>query len=71
MYKVLSTISTAVRKNKRVVDRPEVKKSADKLHDQLHSANQTVGELSDLLALSPGQSKDGESRKVVSVRETL
>jgi hypothetical protein len=71
MYKVLSTISTSIRKSKPAVARPEVKRSADKLHDQLHNANQTVGELSDLLALSPGQAKDDEARKIVSVRERL
>jgi hypothetical protein len=47
MHKDLSVISTAVSKSQPTTAGPEMKKSAEKLHDQLQSANRTVGELSD------------------------
>jgi hypothetical protein len=47
MHKDLGAISTAIRKSQPTTAGPEMKKSAEKLHDQLRSANRTVGELSD------------------------
>jgi len=47
MHKDLGAISTAVRKSRPTAAEPEMKKSAEKLRDQLKSANRTVGELSD------------------------
>jgi hypothetical protein len=46
MHKVLGAISTTIRKGKPTTARPEMKESAEKLHDQLQSANRTVAELS-------------------------
>jgi hypothetical protein len=53
MHKVLSAISTAIGKNKRSTGRPEMKESAEKLRDQLQSANRTVTELSDQAGMKP------------------
>jgi hypothetical protein len=47
MQKDLVAISTAVSKSEPTTAGPAMKKSAEKLHDQLQSANRTVGELSD------------------------
>jgi hypothetical protein len=47
MHKDLGAISTAVSKSQSATAGPEMTKSAEKLHDQLQSANRTVGELSD------------------------
>jgi hypothetical protein len=47
MHKDLGAISTAIRKSQPTTAGPEMKKSAEKLHDQLRSTNRTVGELSD------------------------
>ena len=47
MHKELGAISTTIRKSERTAAALEMKKSAEKLHDQLQSANRTVGELSD------------------------
>jgi hypothetical protein len=47
MHKDLSAISTAIRKSEPTAAGPEMKKSAEKLHDQLQNANRTVGQLSD------------------------
>ena len=47
MHKDLGAISTAIRKSQPTTAGPEMKKSAEKLRDQLQSANRTVGELSD------------------------
>ena len=47
MHKDLGAISTAISKSQPTAAGPEMKKSAAKLHDQLQSANRTVGELSD------------------------
>ena len=59
MHKDLSAISTAISKSEPTTAGPEMKKSAEKLHDQLQSANRTVGELSDHAGTrGPGQSKD-------------
>ena len=46
MHKDLGAISTAISKSQPTTAGPELKKSAEKLHDQLQSANRTVGELS-------------------------
>jgi hypothetical protein len=47
MHKELAVISTSISKSRTTSARPEMKKSAERLHDQLESANRTVGELSD------------------------
>ena len=47
MHKDLGAISTAISKSEPTTAGPEMKKSAERLHDQLESANRTVGELSD------------------------
>ena len=48
MHKDLGAISTAISKSQRLLSTgPEMKKSAEKLHYQLQSANRTAGELSD------------------------
>jgi hypothetical protein len=47
MHKDLGAISTAVRKSRPTAAEPEMKKSAEKLRDQLKNANRTVGELSE------------------------
>jgi hypothetical protein len=47
MHKDLGAISTAIRKSRPTTAGPEMKKSAEKLRDQLKNANRTVGELSD------------------------
>ena len=47
MHKDLVAISTAISKSQPTAAGPEMKKSAEHLHDQLQSANRTVGELSD------------------------
>jgi hypothetical protein len=47
MHKDLVAISTAISKTQPTTAGPEMKKSAEQLHDQLQSANRTVGELSD------------------------
>ena len=44
---LLGAISTAIRKSQPAIAGPKMKKSAEKLRDQLKSANRTVGELSD------------------------
>ena len=57
MHKDLGEISTAIRKSQPTTAGPEMKKSAEKLHDQLQSANRTVDELSDDAGLRPGPVK--------------
>ena len=47
MHKDLGVISASIRKSQPTTAGPEMRKSAEKLHDQLQSANRTVGELSD------------------------
>ena len=47
MHKDLVAISTAIAKNQPTTSGPEMKKSAEQLHDQLQDANRTVDELSD------------------------
>jgi hypothetical protein len=47
MHKILSAVSIVIRKNKTTINQLEMKKNAETLHDQLHSANRTVAQLSD------------------------
>jgi hypothetical protein len=53
MHKVLGSIAATIRGNRPISDRPEMKKGAEKLHDQLQSANRTVAELSDRAGVPP------------------
>jgi len=57
MHKELVAISTAINKSEPNTAGPEMKKSAEKLRDQLQGANHTVNELSDYAGLRPGLSK--------------
>jgi hypothetical protein len=57
MHKDLGVISTAVSKSQPTTTGAEMKKRAEKLHDQLQSANRTVGELSDHAGFSPVPAK--------------
>jgi hypothetical protein len=58
MHKDIGAISTAIRKSQPTTAGPEMKKSAEKLRDQLESANRTVGELSAGVRSRPGKSGD-------------
>ena len=53
MHKDLGAISQAIGKSQPTIAGPEMKKNAEKLHDQLQSANRTVGELSDHAGIRP------------------
>src|ERR1700683_5644711 len=53
MNKDLGDISTAVSKREPPTSGAEMKKSAEKLHDQLQTANRTVGELNDHAGTRP------------------
>jgi len=53
MHKDLGEISTSIRKNQPTAAAPEMKKSAEKLHDQLKSANRTVGEIGEHAGVRP------------------
>jgi hypothetical protein len=53
MHKVLGSIAATIRRNRPISDRAEMKKGAEKLHDQLQSANRTVAELSDHAGVPP------------------
>jgi hypothetical protein len=53
MHKDLGAISTAIRKSQPTIAGPGMKKSAEKLRDQLKSANRTIGELSDHAGIRP------------------
>jgi hypothetical protein len=57
MQKDLVAISTAVSKGKTITTEPEMKETAEKLHDELQTANSTVGELSDHAGIRPGPIK--------------
>ena len=57
MHKDLGTISTAIKNSQATAARPEMKESAEKLRDQLQSANRTVGELRDHAGIRPGPVK--------------
>ena len=61
MHKDIGAISTAVRKSKPAAAGPEMKKSAEKLRDQLKSANSTVAELSDHVGIRPAPSKGDQA----------
>ena len=51
MHKDLVAISTAIGKTKPTTSGPKMKKDAEKLRDQLKSANQTVDQLSNHVGL--------------------
>jgi hypothetical protein len=53
MQKDLVAISTAVTKNQTATAEPEMKETAEKLHDELQTANRTVGELGDHAGIRP------------------
>ena len=53
IQKDLVAISTAVTKNQTATAEPEMKETAEKLHDELQTANRTVGELSDHAGIRP------------------
>jgi len=53
MQKDLVAISTAVTKSQTSTSEPEMKETAEKLHDELQTANRTVGELSDHAGIRP------------------
>jgi hypothetical protein len=53
MHKDLGAISTAVGKSLPINAEQEMTKSAEKLHDQLKSANRIVDELSDQAGIRP------------------
>ena len=53
MHKDLGVITTAISKAQLTTTGPEMKKGAEKLHDQLQNANRTVGELRDHAGIRP------------------
>jgi hypothetical protein len=53
MHKDLGVISAAISKSHPITAGTEMKKSAEKLHDQLQTANRTVGELSEHAGVRP------------------
>lgn len=53
MHKDLVEIAMAIRKSQLFTAGPEMKKSAETLHDQLQSANRTVGALSEHAGIRP------------------
>jgi hypothetical protein len=53
MQKDLVAISTAVSKGKTITAEPEMKETAEKLHNELQTANSTVGQLSDHAGIRP------------------
>ena len=53
IQKDLVAISTAVSKSQTTAAEPEMKETAEKLHDELQTANRTVGELSDHAGIRP------------------
>ena len=53
MHKELGAIATAISKSQPTAAEPEMRKSAEKLHDQLKGANCTVGELSEHAGARP------------------
>lgn len=57
MRKELIAISTAVGKGQTTTAEPEMKETAAKLHDELKTANRTVGELGDHAGIRLFQSK--------------
>ena len=59
MQKDLVAISTAVSKGQPTTAEPEMKETAEKLHDELQTANSTVGELSDHAGIRPVSAAKG------------
>ena len=53
MHKDLGVITTFISKSQLTTTGPEMKKGAEKLHDQLQNANRTVGELRDHAGIRP------------------
>jgi hypothetical protein len=53
MHKDLGVIATVIGKAQLTTTGPEMKKGAEKLHDQLQNANRTVGELRDHTGIRP------------------
>ena len=53
MQKDLVAISTAVAKSQTTTAEPQMKETAEKLHDELQTANRTVDELSDHAGIRP------------------
>jgi len=53
MHKDLVAISTAIGKSQPTTSGPDMKKSAEQLHDQLQDANRTVDELSNQAGIRP------------------
>ena len=53
MHRDLVAISKAISKTQPTTSGPKMKKDAEKLRDQLKSANQTVDELSDHAGIRP------------------
>jgi hypothetical protein len=53
MHKDLDVITTVISKSQPTTTGPEMKKGAEKLHDQLQNANRTVGELRDHAGTRP------------------
>jgi hypothetical protein len=53
MHKDLGVITTVIGKSQPTTTGPEMKKGAEKLHDQLQNANRTVGELRDHAGTRP------------------
>jgi uncharacterized protein (TIGR02284 family) len=63
MHKDLVAISSAIGKGQPTTAGPEMQKSAEHLHDQLQSANRTVGELSDHAGVRPLPAKSDRGDK--------
>jgi hypothetical protein len=57
IHQDLVAISTAVGKNQTTIAKPEMKETAEKLRDELQTANRTVGELSDHAGIRPVAAK--------------
>jgi hypothetical protein len=53
IHKDLVAISTAVSESQTTTTEPEMQETAEKLHDELQTANRTVGELSDHAGIRP------------------
>lgn len=60
MHKDIGEISAAIGRTQPATVGPTTKKSAEKLHDQLQSANRTVGELSEHAGVRSRLGKSGD-----------
>lgn len=60
MHKALDLISRTIRKRRSISSGPEMKKSAEKLRDQLQDANRTVGELRNHAGVTPAPDKSAQ-----------